>query len=69
MSEPIVGSQLQGQWVPMPVSQITVEVPDKLRDVLIAELSGDDLAGVWEDPTPERQSQLAFYFNSSSMCS
>ena len=53
----------------MPFSQITVEVPDKLRDVLIAELSGDDLAGVWEDPTPERQSQLAFYFNSSSMCS
>ena len=64
---------VSGQWSVcrvgrfyMPYNQITVEVPDKLRDLLIAELSGDDLAGVWKDPTQERQSQLVFYFSSSS---
>ena len=34
-------------------NQVTIDVPDDLKDAVIGELSEDGVAGLWEDGTPE----------------
>ncbi len=50
----------------MPFNQIVVEVPEKLKEVVVAEFSGEELAGVWEQELPDERSRLTIYFDPSS---
>jgi ribosomal protein L11 methyltransferase len=33
--------------------RITADVPNHLKDILVAELSSEDIAGIWENPLPD----------------
>jgi len=48
-------------------NQLTVDVPDDLVDAVVGELSGDAVAGVWENESPQSgYTRLVLYFGSRS---
>ena len=48
-------------------NQITLDVPDDLKDAVVGELSGDGVAGVWETDAPQPGlTRLVLYFNPRS---
>jgi len=48
-------------------NQLTLDVPDDLKDAVIGELSDDGVAGVWEIPVPELGvTRLILYFEPRS---
>ena len=48
-------------------NQLTVDVPDDLVDAVVGELSGDTVAGVWENESPQSgYTRLVLYFGSRS---
>jgi ribosomal protein L11 methyltransferase len=48
-------------------NQLTVDVPDDLVDAVVGELSGDAVAGVWENESPHsRYTRLLLYFGPRS---
>ncbi|HYR91660.1 MAG TPA: 50S ribosomal protein L11 methyltransferase [Terriglobia bacterium] len=48
-------------------NQLTVDVPDDLKDAVIGELSDDGVVGVWEIPVPESGvTRLLLYFEPRS---
>src|SRR5262245_31690314 len=47
--------------------QITLDVPDDLKDAVVGELSEEGVAGVWENPSSRPGlTGLTLYFNSNS---
>src|SRR5438128_380330 len=48
-------------------NQLTVDVPDDLVDAVVGELSGDAVAGVWENESPQSgHTRLILYFGRRS---
>ncbi len=48
-------------------NQITLDVPDDLKDAVVGELSDDGVAGVWENGAPQPGlTRLVLYFNPRS---
>ena len=51
----------------MSCTRITVDVPDPLKDLFAAELSSDDIAGIWENPLPDAgMTRMIVYVDSSA---
>ena len=46
--------------------QITLEVPDDLKDAVIGELSDDGVAGVWEETVSSNSTRIAAYLSDDS---
>ncbi len=51
----------------MSCTRITVDVPDQLKDLFVAEFSSDDVAGMWENllPVPATTRMIVFVASSS----
>ncbi|HEY2383118.1 MAG TPA: 50S ribosomal protein L11 methyltransferase [Terriglobia bacterium] len=48
-------------------NQLTLDVPDELIDAVVGELAGNDVAGIWESPSPEAGlTRLVLYFHQRS---
>jgi ribosomal protein L11 methyltransferase len=48
-------------------NQLTIDVPDDLKDAIVGELSDDGVAGVWESDVPEAGlTRLVLYFSPRS---
>ena len=51
----------------MSCTRITVDVPDPLKDLFAAELSSDDIVGIWENPLPDAaMTRMIVYVDSSA---
>jgi len=49
-------------------NQITIDVPDEIKDAILGELSADDVAGVWESGEPQPGlTRLVVYSSSPSV--
>src|SRR5687768_12503874 len=48
-------------------NQLTLDVPDDLKDAIIGELSEDGVSGIWESGEPQPgHTRLILYFNARS---
>src|SRR5262245_58110674 len=52
---------------PMSWNQLTLDVPDELKDAIVGELSSEDVSGVWEEGQPQPgHTRLVVYFSPRS---